>query len=106
MLAREMKDVADVPSYNTFINGLAVTYTITETEDGKTLFNIHPRLMSRGNSPDSYCIYVDNSETQSAETQRDIDTKINFYECLVGQLSADFDIKPGQFMKRKSTERL
>lgn len=103
-LAREMKGISEVPSYNTFINGPAVTYTLTETDTGETIFNIHPRLMSRGNSPDSYCIYVDNSKTQSAETADDVNTKIAFYEHLTEQLSECFDVKIGQFMDRKSTE--
>lgn len=104
ILAREIKEISEVPSYNTLINGAAVTYTLTETEEGNTIFNIHPRLMSRGNSPESYCIYVDNSETQSAETADDVNIKIVFYEQLVGQLNQELDIKSGEFMKRKSTK--
>lgn len=101
-LARNIKDAAIVPSYNTFISGPAVTYTIIDRGDGKTLLNVHPRLMSRGNSPDSYCIYVDNEKTQSAETKHDIATKIVFYERLIKDLGHKFDIYPGQFMLRKN----
>lgn len=103
-IAREMKGISGVPSYNIFIKGAAVTYTLTETEEGDTMFNIHPRLMSRGNSPDSYCIYVDNSETQSAETADDVNAKIVFYGRLVEQLSEGLNIRIGEFMNRKSTK--
>lgn len=101
MFARNIKDIEDVPLYSTFINGPAITYTLFE-KDGKSALNIHPRLMSRGNSADAMGLYVDNEFTKEAETQEDLKTKMRYYTGLVSHLKTEFDTNEGKFFIEQS----
>ncbi len=98
-LANNIKDVKDVPSHHTFVNGFAVTYTIMDKGNDTTLVNIHPRLMSRGNSPDSLGIYKENT---SEETEADILGKIDFYNDLLENLHPTWHPLSGPFLIAKT----
>mgnify|MGYP001564152931 FL=1 len=69
----------------------------------RVVLNIHPRLMSRGNSPDSYCIHVDNSKAE-IETAEDRLKKSVFYRKIIDEVSKKFSIRIGKFLYQNDTK--
>lgn len=95
-LAKNLKDISNVELDQIFIKGLAITYTFIEDVNANALISIHPRLMSRGNSADACCLYVDNKE---GENEEDLKAKKTLYRDLVEFLTNKYDVKEGEFLK-------
>jgi len=79
-----------------FTQGAAVTYTLYE-DRGRATLNIHPRLMSKGNSADSFGLYVNNSE---GEPEEELLAKRAFYARIIRKIQTDYAVRQGPFMSR------
>lgn len=78
-----------------FVNGPAITYTVMPGGNNQTQINIHPRIASRGNSPESLGIY---KKTSGTETFDDVQQKIKFYRLLIAKLKSSYTITSGRFL--------
>lgn len=79
-----------------FLNGLGLTFTIIRQGEGFVI-NIHPRVMSTGNSADSMGIYIDNKEGEDLD---ELKRKKDFYKDFIDRLSGKYDVNEGRFLKK------
>jgi hypothetical protein len=94
-VARNLRDASQAKPGRVFINGVAITYTLVNQGAGQFLISAHPRLMSRGNSADAFCLYIDNKED---EDEVQLQEKRCFYRDLIEDLSKKYSIQQGQFL--------
>jgi hypothetical protein len=100
LIANTLRRQEDVDSAHLFTKGGAVTYTLLENLAGQTMINVHPRLMSKGNSADAMGIYVDNFE---GEQVHDLEKKRVFYRQLIARMAMIRTIKNGMLLTREGS---
>lgn len=97
-LARGTKSELEVKPDKVFVQGLAVTYSLFQDEDGKAIISLHPRLMSHGNSADVFGLYVDNKEGEYAN---ELIEKRKLYRKIINEFSDKYQIREGEFLRNE-----
>lgn len=96
LLAHNIKE-AELGAHDLMLTkGPAATYTIYESENGFATLNLHPRLMSKGNSADAFGLYVNDEQGESRD---EVLAKMSLYEKIIEEASKDYNITKGKFMQ-------
>lgn len=97
LLASSLQPEEHVESQYLFTKGCAVTYTLFEDDLGYAVLNVHPRLMSKGNSADAMGIYVNNFE---GERVHELEKKKIFYQRLIAGMAVKRIMEKGTFLTK------